>query len=132
MRLIEIIFASTAILAVVYAAPTFKERGVVNAEEPFDSKAFVFNPRKIKHTANGRRRRGGRKHVKRTGDCGSFGLDLNTNLKFGATGEHAAPPPPPAALPAPPAPPAPPSVPEAPAKIDRDTIIVNVDNKINH
>lgn len=131
MRLIELLFASTVIFAVVNAAPTFKERGVVNAEEPFDSKAFVFNPRKIKHTANGRRRRGGRKHVKRTADCGSFGLDLNTNLKFGATGEHAVSPPP-AAIIAPPAPPAPPSAPAPPTRIDRDTIIVNVDNKINH
>lgn len=128
MRYIELLVATTALFVAVNATPAIEKRELINAEEPFDAKSFVFNPRKLKN-ATGKRRRG--RLNKRTfgkGCCGNFGLDLNTNLKIGMEGSDPVPAPPAPAAPAPVAPPPPPP----PASNDHDTIIVNVDNKINH
>ncbi|GAA5807505.1 hypothetical protein MFLAVUS_000868 [Mucor flavus] len=136
MRYIELLVATTALFAAVNAAPTIEKRELINAEEPFDAKSFVFNPRKLK-SATGKRRRG--RLNKRTfgkGCCGNFGLDLNTNLKIGMEGSEPVPAPgvsaPGAPAPVAPAPVSPPAPPPPPASNDHDTIIVNVDNKINH
>ncbi|KAG2237702.1 hypothetical protein BDF21DRAFT_419228 [Thamnidium elegans] len=131
MRFIELLIATTALIVAVKAAPTIEKREMINVEEPFDAKAFVFNPRKLKHTTGKRRRGRLNKRTYGKGCCGNFGLDLNTNLKIGTSGMEDSEP-----VPAPPAPaavaPAPLSPPAPPASNDHDTIIVNVDNKINH
>lgn len=142
MRFIELLIATTALIVAVKASPTIEKRDVMNVEESFDAKTFVFNPRKLKHTAGKRRRGRLNKRTYGKGCCGNFGLDLNTNLKIGTSGmEGSEPVPAPPASPAPaapapvaPAPVAPVAPPPAPASADNnhDTIIVNVDNKINH
>ncbi|GAA5797450.1 hypothetical protein HPULCUR_002834 [Helicostylum pulchrum] len=132
MRFIELLIATTALIVAVKAAPAIEKRELINAEEPFDAKSFVFNPRKLKNTTGKRRRGRLNKRTYGKGCCGNFGLDLNTNLKIGMEDSDPVPAPPPPAAAVAPVTVAPPTLPPAPASNDHDTIIVNVDNKINH
>lgn len=136
MRFIELLTALTAVVAVVNAAPTGENRDVINADKPFDDKAFNFDP-KMNEREAGRRS----KHHKRTGAkacCGNFDLDLKTDLKIGASGggggggksEPAPIPAPPAAPPAPVAPT--PAVAPGVAVTNQDSVNIYIDNKINH
>lgn len=137
MRFIDLLVALTAVVAIVSAAPAEK-REVVNADSPFDNKAFHFDPKINKRTP------GKRRHHKRSGAkacCGEIGIDLKTDFSLKGGSGHIQPPPgfalqlpPPVPVPAPvPAVVVAPPVSAAPPSVNnQDTVVINIDNKINH
>ncbi|KAG2191989.1 hypothetical protein INT47_000781 [Mucor saturninus] len=136
MRFIELLVALTAVVVVVNAAPVVEKREVVNADTPFDTKAFNFDPKMNKRGAGKSRRR----HHKRSGAkacCGEVDIDFKTDFRLKGGSGHIQPPPgftPLALAVPPPVPahvPAPVSAPP-PSVNNQDTVVINIDNKINH
>lgn len=155
MRFIDLLVALTAVVAVVSAASAEK-REVVNADSPFDNKAFHFDPKINKRTP------GKRRHHKRSGAkacCGEFDFAVNTDISVnsgsgsgsgsdsgsgrtqslpGLALQLLPPVPVPAPVPVPVPAPVPavvvaPPVSAAPPSVNnQDTVVINIDNKINH